>query len=72
MAKQTKKGQSIPVSLLFNVSPKTVRDIWNRKTWPNATCSLWSQSEVVLSSQHLQSLSTLLKRLSFFVDGLDQ
>ena len=46
IAKDNKKGQSQPVSLRFDVSPKTVRDIWNRKTWPYATCSLWSQSEV--------------------------
>ena len=44
--KHNTKGQSIPVSHLFDVSPKTVLDIWNRKTWPNATCSLWSSSKV--------------------------
>ncbi len=40
------KGRSVPVSLQFNVSPKTVRDIWTRRTWTNATKDLWHIEEV--------------------------
>lgn len=40
------KGKSVPVSKRFGVSPKTVRDIWTRRTWANATCAVWSENEV--------------------------
>ncbi len=43
------KGRSVPVSRKFNVSPKTVRDIWNQRTWTNATRPLWSAYEVGLN-----------------------
>jgi hypothetical protein len=35
------RGKSSVVAMQYNVSPKTIRDIWNRKTWTCATCSLW-------------------------------
>ena len=35
------KGQSVRVAALFGVSPKTIRDIWNRRTWAYATIHLW-------------------------------
>ena len=36
------RGKSLPVSKLFGVSSRTVRDIWNRQTWTIATNHLWS------------------------------
>jgi hypothetical protein len=38
------RGLSSIVSAQFGVSPKTVRDIWNHKTWVQATNYLWEQS----------------------------
>jgi hypothetical protein len=38
------KGQSVPISKMYNVSAKTIRDIWNRRTWTFATCHLWHLS----------------------------
>ncbi len=35
------RGQSETVSTRFEVSPKTIRDIWNKRTWLRATCHLW-------------------------------
>jgi hypothetical protein len=35
------KGRSVPVGKMFNVSAKTIRDIWSRRTWSFATCHLW-------------------------------
>ena len=35
------RGQSVPISLQYHVSAKTIRDIWNRRTWMFATSSLW-------------------------------
>ena len=40
------KGQSVPVSRIYNVSPKTVRDIWSRKTWAKATSQVFSAYQV--------------------------
>ena len=35
------KGLSAKVALKYGVSPKTIRDIWNKRTWTDATRSLW-------------------------------
>ncbi len=35
------KGRSGPISKLFGISPRAVRDVWNRKTWTYATKHLW-------------------------------
>ncbi len=35
------KGQSVHIGQKYNVSAKTIRDIWNRRTWTFATCHLW-------------------------------
>jgi hypothetical protein len=40
------QGQSTRVSLMFDVSPKTIRDIWNHRTWQRATCHLWGEENV--------------------------
>jgi hypothetical protein len=40
------RGQSVFVSTMFDVSPKTVRDIWNRRTWQRATFQLWENEDV--------------------------
>ena len=39
------KGRSEPLSRNYNVSAKTVRDIWNRKTWTFATFDMWRAEE---------------------------
>ena len=39
------KGQSGRIAGMFGVSPKTVRDIWNHRTWAYATHHLWAQEE---------------------------
>ena len=31
------KGRSVQISKKYNVSPKTIRDVWNRRTWAFAT-----------------------------------
>ena len=43
------KGQSGRVAKKYNVSAKTIRDIWNRRTWTFATCHLW-RGEIVKSA----------------------
>ena len=41
MPRMPLQGQSSYVAERFNVSAKTIRDIWNRRTWTFATSSLW-------------------------------
>jgi hypothetical protein len=36
------QGQSTRIGFMFDVSPKTIRDVWNRRTWQGATCHLWN------------------------------
>mmetsp|Transcript_26833 Transcript_26833/g.70527 ORF Transcript_26833/g.70527 Transcript_26833/m.70527 type:complete len:201 (+) Transcript_26833:95-697(+) len=36
---------STAVALRFNVSPKTVRDIWNRQAWAKATIEFWNKGD---------------------------
>jgi hypothetical protein len=45
------RGQSIRVSERYNVSAKTIRDIWSRRTWKLATDSLWRAESLESSSQ---------------------
>ena len=40
------KGQSMRISYMFDVSPKTIRDVWNRLTWQSATRHLWTKEDV--------------------------
>jgi hypothetical protein len=37
------RGQSNQLSKFFGVSSRTIRDIWNRKSWASATRCLWSR-----------------------------
>jgi hypothetical protein len=34
------RGQILELSRKFNVTPKTIRDIWNRRTWRDVTLRL--------------------------------
>ena len=38
----TRNSKSRLPAVHFGVSPKTVRDIWNQKTWTFATIGLWN------------------------------
>ena len=35
------KGQSVRVAGMYSVTPRTIRDIWNRQSWAYATKHLW-------------------------------
>ena len=45
------KGQSCHVAKRFGVSPKTIRDIWSKKTWAATTAHLWSEKGIKLTAQ---------------------
>ena len=36
------RGKSNPIAVRFGVTSRTVRDIWNRKTWAYASQHLWA------------------------------
>ena len=48
------RGKSSPLSKIYGVSPRTIRDIWNRRTWAYATIPFWSAEERKL---HLKDVS---------------
>jgi hypothetical protein len=52
------KGQSSVIARMYDVSPKTVRDIWNHITWKYATCHLWSEKELANESRQLNTIPT--------------
>lgn len=49
-------GKSGMVAKKFGVSPKTVRDVWNKTTWVEATCQFWTEEERRSYSQTQQLL----------------
>ena len=55
-------GHSVRVASRFGVSPKTVRDIWNRRTWVHVTEDLWHYESPATdtSSRYVQVYSFIL------------
>jgi hypothetical protein len=41
------RSSSAPVARHYQVSPKTIRDIWNRITWKYATSHLWPRDATI-------------------------
>ena len=41
------RGESAKIGSRYGVSAKTIRDVWNRKTWIKATHRLWEVSTYV-------------------------
>ena len=54
------KGQSSKVAVKYGVSPKTVRDIWNRRTWTNATRNLWEPEFKMIEVSWLNRSNNIL------------
>ena len=49
------KGKSAKLALRYGVSAKTIRDVWNRKTWADATAHLWINENSESISSALQA-----------------
>jgi hypothetical protein len=47
--------ESVLVSMHFGVSPKTIRDVWNRRTWRCSTGKLWQHEDHL--HQHSEKLT---------------
>ena len=55
------RGKSTVFSSLYGVSAKTIRDIWNHKTWANATLKISDQHrEIPMSCGHASFCTTSL------------
>ena len=54
------RGESSVLAKQYGVSPKTIRDIWNRKSWTEATAALW----------HLDQTKVCAKVMNFQFIGL--
>ena len=44
--KKNVRGESSKLAKIYGVSSKTIRDIWNRKSWSIATKGLWRQESI--------------------------
>ena len=58
------RGKSVPVAAQYGVSPKAIRDIWNRKAWAYATAHLWSQEEPGTGDIEREESAVLTVRIS--------
>ena len=45
------RGQILALAKHFKVTPKTIRDIWNRRTWRNVTSRLVEENGVLFSKK---------------------
>ena len=52
----TVRGKSSLMSRLYGVSPRAVRDIWNRRTWGFATNHLWQYDGQILEIDEVHHL----------------
>ena len=48
-------SRSIVVSRIYGVSPKAVRDIWNKRTWRHATRALWTEADEFQHAKNLKA-----------------
>jgi hypothetical protein len=53
------KGKSADIGRVYNVSPKTVRDVWNHVTWKYATCHLWTESDGLVAQSPGKQASSI-------------
>jgi hypothetical protein len=62
-ARSFQKLNSVQLSKQYRVSPKTIRDIWNRRTWAPETKHLWAENEIPLlrRKQSGQSIKSIPK-----------
>jgi hypothetical protein len=51
-------GSATIIARKYNVSPKTVRDIWNRRTWTQETRHLWSEDQQAMVRRDNRRCST--------------
>ena len=58
------RGKSGPLASQYGVSPRTIRDIWNRKTWSYATEHLWPLENEFLSRMTREISSRVMSQVN--------
>ncbi len=48
-------SRSMVVSRIYGVSPKAVRDIWNKRTWRHATRAFWTEADELQHAKNLKA-----------------
>ncbi len=56
----TLRGLSLCVSKQFGVSPRAIRDIWNRRSWGHTTFDLWDQEKKSVTARESFSSQVLV------------
>ena len=64
------RGWSCKIGRLFHVSPKTIRDIWSRRTWHHDTFHLWSTDADICFSRSPAGEKFHRRTVFFFVEFL--
>ena len=59
------KGQSAKLAKIYCVTAKTIRDIWNKRSWTNATCHLWGREWPFTVADSNNSVSKHITELDF-------
>ena len=65
------RGKSGFFSKLYGVSPRTIRDIWNRKSWAYATNLIWQEEASLLNGTGLEDFD-VSNRLILAVSSFSQ
>ncbi len=47
------------MSRIYGVSPKAVRDIWNKRTWRHATRTLWTEDDEMQHAKNLKAVDDI-------------
>ncbi len=64
------RGQSTSLAIRYGVSPKAIRDIWNRRTWAHATIHLWSLEDPDIGEVHATGPESFQVSTFEFIGGL--
>ena len=62
VASKKTKGESAKLALRYGVSAKTIRDVWNKKTWADATSHLWKKELYQVGPNASKLISEIFSR----------
>ena len=66
------RGKCNPVAAKYGVSSRTIRDIWNRKTWQYATQPLWQEEKNICTVCNVEYEVTGVLQVHFIDSALQQ
>jgi hypothetical protein len=65
-------SRSVVVSRMFGVSPKAVRDIWNKRTWRHCTQPMWTEADPMPRPKPLKAADEFAPHSPRLNGGADQ